>query len=247
MRLFSVLVTSLAFFMPSALHAQNCPALLENTRRLVLVTFGKMSSSTAALRLFERAHAGGAWRLLQPAEPAVLGVNGAAWGHGFHHLGGPGDAVKREGDKRTPAGIFAFGPPFGFAPSALPSYLQLKPDTVCVDDPTSSAYNTITSHHNVSQRVSVESMHAGPLYRRGLVVRYPTDAATRAGSCIFIHVWKSPTSGTAGCIALPEARVAALQTFARQPGAVLAVLPETAVEPLAQCLPPAAKKPMGDS
>ena len=35
-------------------------------------------------------------------------------------------------------------------------------------------------------------MRATLLYRRGLVVDYPTDAANKAGSCIFIHVWRRP-------------------------------------------------------
>ena len=243
MRLYSALVASWALFLASVTHAQNCPALLEGARRLVFVTFDSMTSSTATLRLFERTHAGDAWRLVHPPEPAVLGVNGAAWGPGFRHLAAPGDPMKTEGDNRTPAGIFAFGQAFGFAPSPLARYLQLKPDTVCVDDPTSGAYNTITSRKNVGKRVTVEYMHKGALYRRGLVVIYPTNAATRAGSCIFIHVWRSPTSGTAGCIALPEVRVAALQEFVVQRTAVLAVLPDDALDHLANCLPPAAGKP----
>jgi L,D-peptidoglycan transpeptidase YkuD (ErfK/YbiS/YcfS/YnhG family) len=75
-----------------------------------------------------------------------------------------------------------------------------------------------------------------PMYRRGLLVDYPTDAKARAGSCIFIHVWKSPTVGTAGCVSLPEARVEALQEFSA-PGAVLAILPRAAVSRLAGCVP----------
>lgn len=243
MRLCSTLVASCALFMPFATHAQNCPAPLEGARHLLLVTFDSMISSTATLRLFERPHADGAWQLVHPPEPAVLGVNGAAWGPGFRQLAGPGDPVKTEGDKRTPAGIFALGQPFGFAPSPLARYLQLKPDTVCVDDPTSAAYNTITSRKNLGQRVTVEYMRKGALYRRGLVVIYPTNATTRAGSCIFIHVWRNPTSGTAGCIGLPEARVAALQEFVVQRTAVLAVLPDEALDRLANCLPPATGKP----
>ena len=100
---------------------------------------------------------------------------------------------------------------------------------MCVDDPTSGAYNTITSRKNIGQRVTVEYMRKGALYRRGIVVIYPTNAATRAGSCIFIHVWRNPTSGTAGYIALPEVRVAALQEFVVERTAVLAVLPDEAL------------------
>ena len=71
------------------------------------------------------------------------------------------------------------------------------------------------------------------MYRRGLLVDYPTDAERQAGSCIFIHVWRSPTTGTAGCVAVPEPRVEALQDFSAG-GAVLAILPRrTALGPAA--------------
>jgi L,D-peptidoglycan transpeptidase YkuD (ErfK/YbiS/YcfS/YnhG family) len=78
--------------------------------------------------------------------------------------------------------------------------------------------------------------HVLPMYRRGLLVDYPTDARRKAGSCIFIHVWRSPTTGTAGCVAVPEPRVEALQAFSRG-GAVLAILPREALGRLKGCLP----------
>jgi L,D-peptidoglycan transpeptidase YkuD (ErfK/YbiS/YcfS/YnhG family) len=68
------------------------------------------------------------------------------------------------------------------------------------------------------------------------VVDYPTDGKVRAGSCIFMHVWRSPTSGTAGCVSMPEARVEALQDFAAS-GAVVAILPQGAVSRFGDCLP----------
>jgi L,D-peptidoglycan transpeptidase YkuD (ErfK/YbiS/YcfS/YnhG family) len=89
--------------------------------------------------------------------------------------------------------------------------------------------------------VSVENMSRMlPMYRRGLVVDYPTNARARAGSCIFIHVWRSPTTGTAGCVALPEARVEALQDFSAA-GAVIAILPRPALARLPGCLPSASQ------
>ena len=242
-RLFLVMVACSAGVMPPTLRAEACPALLDGARRLALVTFTNMNSAAASLRLFERRTPDDVWRALRPPEPVVLGAKGAAWSQAFRHLKRRRDPVKREGDQRTPAGLFAFGPPFGFASSPLPDYLHLQPDTVCVDDPRSDAYNTITAHQNVGPGVSVEMMRSGPLYRRGLVVQYPTSAATRAGSCIFVHVWQNPTIGTAGCIALPEPRVAALQEFAADPTAVLAVLPEEPPASLAKCLPSAKAAP----
>src|SRR5262249_51218780 len=74
------------------------------------------------------------------------------------------------------------------------------------------------------------------LYRSGLFVDYPSDRATRRGSCIFIHIWRAPGTGTAGCVGLPEARGEALQEFSRA-AAVLAVLPATAFDRFPRCIP----------
>ena len=113
----------------------------------------------------------------------------------------------------------------------------MTPDTICVHDPASPAYNTIASRTRVGPYVGAENMsRVLPMYRRGLLVEYPTDARRRAGSCIFIHVWRSPTTGTAGCVAIPEPRVEALQDFAAG-GAVLAILPRGALDRLPGCLP----------
>ena len=43
-------------------------------------------------------------------------------------------------------------------------------------------------------------------------------------------------TGTAGCVAMPEPRVEALQDFS-EGGAVLAILPRGALDRLAGCLP----------
>jgi D-alanyl-D-alanine dipeptidase len=90
--------------------------------------------------------------------------------------------------------------------------------------------------------VEADDMRSSPLYRSGLFVDYPSDRATRRGSCILIHIWSAPDMGTAGCIGLPEERVRALQDFSRV-GAVLAVLPETALERFSGCLPAATVRP----
>jgi hypothetical protein len=132
----------------------------------------------------------------------------------------------------------------GFSPSRLPRYLAVKSgETVCVEDPSSRFYNTITKRSQIGT-VNADDMGSNPLYRRGLFVEYPSNRAGRRGSCIFIHIWSAPNIGTAGCIGLPEGRVRALQTFA-QAGAVLAVLPGFALDRFANCLPVATMRPVG--
>ena len=160
-----------------------------------------------------------------------------AWSRFWAQLARRKEPIKVDGDRRAPAGIYAIGRSFGTLESSRANYLHVTPDTICVDDPASPAYNTIASRARLGPKVHAEDMSkALPMYRRGLLVDYPTDARHKAGSCIFIHVWNSSTTGTAGCVALPEARVEALQDFV-EGGAVLAILPRQALGRLAGCVP----------
>jgi L,D-peptidoglycan transpeptidase YkuD (ErfK/YbiS/YcfS/YnhG family) len=160
-----------------------------------------------------------------------------AWGYPYRLSAGAGQPVKVEGDQRSPAGIYRLGGTFGFAALPRPDHLVLKAgETICVDDPSSTAYNTIVSRRTIGPAVHGEDMRKVDLYRRGLFIVYPTDRATRAGSCIFVHVWRGPTHGTSGCVAMPEAQIAALQDFARD-AAVIAILPEDGLEQFSKCLP----------
>ena len=220
-----------------AARAQSCPAPLANAKRLVLVTAPTMNDMTATMRLYERASANEAWRALDAAEPVTIGRTGMGWSQFFLKHARRGEPVKVEGDKRAPAGIYPIGRSFGILASSRPNYLQVTPDTICVHDPSSPAYNTIASRARLGPAVPAENMsRVLPMYRRGLQVNYPTNGRSRAGSCIFIHVWRSPTTGTAGCVAMPEPRVEALQDFASD-GAVLAILPANALDRLPGCLP----------
>jgi L,D-peptidoglycan transpeptidase YkuD (ErfK/YbiS/YcfS/YnhG family) len=205
----------------------------------VLVTSQSMAATTGIARLFERASPEEDWRLAGTPEPVVLGRTGMAWGLGFHQLASPGEPKKAEGDGGTPAGVYRIGASFGFTPLSRPGHIQIAQDTVCVDDPASPAYNTITSRNIVGRKVHGENMRAVARYRRGLLVDYPTDAPARGGSCIFIHVKRATMAPTAGCVALPEERVAAWQEFS-EPGAVIATVPQDALDRLSGCLPPVA-------
>jgi L,D-peptidoglycan transpeptidase YkuD (ErfK/YbiS/YcfS/YnhG family) len=216
---------------------QSCPPPLDSALRLVLVTTPGMDSSKARLQLFERSSPAEPWRALSAGEPAMVGKNGLAWGFSFGAFKREGEPDKIEGDKRTPAGFFRIGSSFGFAKAKRDNYIAVEPgDTVCVEDAASPAYNTITTRRQLAPGTKADNMSDTSLFRNGLFVDYPSDRATRRGSCIFIHVWKTPDTTTQGCVALPEPRVVALQDFAR-PGAVLGVLPETARDRFSACLP----------
>lgn len=222
----------------NALAAEGtCPAFLEGARSLVVVTARSMNATSARLRLFQRNGPSNAWRPIGASESAVLGATGLAWGHPFRGMARAGEPVKAEGDRRTPIGIYRFGRSFGFHASGLSGQLVLRPgESICVDDPASTAYNTIVLPRS-GTRPRGEDMGAQPLYRRGLVIDYPSDAGRRAGSCIFLHVWRGPGRGTAGCVALPETRVAALQAIAGRGETAIAILPEGALDRFSGCLP----------
>ena len=160
-----------------------------------------------------------------------------AWGLPFRGLAHEGEPEKVEGDKRTPAGVYPVGRSFGFSASPRKNHLHLTADTVCVDDPASPAYNTITSRTEVGENVSGEDMRRIDLYRQGLVIDYPSDRGAKAGSCIFLHLWRGPGRGTRGCVALPEARIMALQDFADGIDTAIAILPQRARDRFGECMP----------
>jgi D-alanyl-D-alanine dipeptidase len=226
----------------SPVLAATCPPPLAQASRLVLVTTQSMDTPLATLQLFRRASANMPWKRASAAEPAVVGKAGLGWGYPFLDVKDGEEPEKVEGDNRTPAGFFRIGSSFGFAPSRRPGYIELKSgETVCVEDPSSPFYNTITKRANIGA-VEADDMRSSALYRSGLFVDYPSDRATRRGSCIFIHIWSAPDMGTSGCVGLPQARVEALQDFSRA-GAVLAVLPATAFDRFQDCLPAPTVRP----
>lgn len=144
-------------------------------------------------------------------------------------LGGKGFAppgAKREGDRKTPSGVFPFGDAFGYAPSANTRlhYRQSGSEDFWVDDVDSPNYNKWV--HGDPNAKSFEKMRRSDnLYSAGVIVEYNTDPVINgAGSAIFMHVWRSGDKPTAGCVAMSEQDVLALLRWldpARKPRAVL--------------------------
>lgn len=221
-----------------AFAADACPEPLASATRLALVTTPTMNAVSAEMDRFERASPTAPWRRVGERWPVAVGLTGVGWGWSFAQYARGGEPLKREGDKRTPAGFFKLGRPFGFEPAALRNYLRLEKDQAfCVDDLRSPAYNTIVPRAAAGPGTSGETMWTVSLYRRGIVVDYPTNRAAAAGSCIFVHVWRSWENGTVGCLALAEPNVAELQAWASAAEVVLGVIPAGARARFAECLP----------
>lgn len=235
-------VAALGFFTSSAAAAEPCPSPLAEATQLVLVVTATMADSAARLETYLRASKEKPWMRRSGPDSAVVGAAGLGWGLPFRGLAEEGEPVKAEGDRRAPAGFYKFGPKFGFEASDLPGYLRLEPDAhFCVDDLSSPNYSRIVSRKEAGEGTSGEAMASIPVYRHGLVIDYPTGRAEKAGSCIFLHVWRGPSSPTVGCVALPEKSVEGLQGWIETGAAVIAILPETALGRFEGCLPLAKK------
>jgi hypothetical protein len=129
---------------------------------------------------------------------------------GFIGTGEQGEPRKREGDLRTPAGVFRLIAVFGIATPAqvaslrLP-YRQVTATTEAIDDPRSRYYNQVVDRAAIAHPdwSSAESMlQVGDRYRFGITIAHNPQPFAGYGSCIFLHVWDHHFSGTTGCTAI---------------------------------------------
>lgn len=158
--------------------------------------------------------------LAQPITgPVMLGKSGLAWGIGLHPPQ-PG-RQKAEGDGRAPAGLFQLTGAFGYQQtldSAMP-YQAMQADDYCIDINDSPLYNqTVDRRHYQAAwtAASTEPMRrdihlkGDQAYSLGLFIDHNPIRRPGAGSCIFMHLWQSPTTATAGCTAMAAPQLTAL-------------------------------------
>ena len=249
---------ALALFLTAGMvFSQSDPiAAIPKGRKLIVVTTSEWGGLQGTLARYERRVTENGisgteksktktiteeWQRVGKPVPVVVGRNGLAWdpalarGHADLYLG----PVKREGDGRSPAGIFPLDRGvFGFEPSLEGSrrYMQLIPTIECVDDPASQHYAQIVDRARVDQVDwrSSEKMRSVPGYRWGVVVNYNMDNPVRGdGSCIFLHQWSGPDSGTAGCTAMAADDIeVVLQWLKDEDDALMVQLPKSEYERL---------------
>lgn len=205
---FLVVISSISSFAKN-----NIESLSPNVKQLLVVISDNWDADTATLQRFQRDSLDRKWQRVGDSIPVVIGKHGMAWSAQLaHHANGP---IKKEGDLRTPAGIFSFGTAFGFAKqpdfSLQLSYLPITNNTVCVDDQKSKYYNQIID----SSKVEKGSWDSGeqmikqvPYYTWGVVINYnQPKPVIGGGSCIFMHVWGGPQHGTSGCVAMAQPNI----------------------------------------
>lgn len=210
-----VLATACAHRAPASAEAANWA----NAGQLVLVTTTDWDAPNGTLRYYERAGSG--WRQVGSPVDVTVGRTGTAWGIGLHAARSDGP-VKREGDGKAPAGVFAIGTAFGYAASARTGldYKRMGINDWCIDVPESSYYNRIIDrslvkapHLDKSSEPMRRDIHVDgdQRYREGFVIEHNADGAVaNGGSCIFAHLWKTPGEATAGCTAMAPDSMAPL-------------------------------------
>jgi D-alanyl-D-alanine dipeptidase len=192
---------------------------ISSSRQLIVVTTEGWNAVDGELRRYERTKTGQAWKPVGEMIPVVVGRNGMAWGEGLHGAvpisGKDSYPVKKEGDGRSPAGIYGLSSAFGYAPRGragnlkLP-YTQAVKTLECVDDPQSTQYNKVIDRNSVNNpdwKSSEQMLRDDDLYRLGVIVDYNTNGQAGCGSCIFLHIWEGPGKGTAGCTAMAADRM----------------------------------------
>jgi D-alanyl-D-alanine dipeptidase len=180
--------------------------IFKDCRQLTLVISPDDNSTSARMWWLERVN--DRWQLKGDPHDVMLGRSGLAWGRGLHP--GQDGLQKREGDGKSPAGIFSFGTAFGHAtPSAVSfkvPYVQVTGTLECVDDSGSEFYNQIVDNQEVKKdwSSSERMLEVGPQYGWGIFVNHNDPAQAKGGSCIFLHVWGRQGMPTSGCTAMTE-------------------------------------------
>lgn len=185
------------FFTASCLASgqENSPLIDLNSNQIINVTASAEEPSKATVTCYSRSDSRSPWIKEIGPSPARIGRNGIAL---------PND--KKEGDGKTPSGLWPIGYAFGFASEApiktRSPYRQLTSRDFWIDFAPSPLYNMWFSGE--IPQVSHEALHNLPIrYEVVLTTLYNTHPTIPAkGSAIFIHIWLSPSTPTSGCVSV---------------------------------------------
>ena len=220
-------------------------SLPKTSTQLIVGVASDWGSNHVVLQRFER-RKGGKWQPVDGRIPGRLGASGLAWGRGLHPLepSPQGSSVKREGDNRSPAGVFTLGDAFGYAADVKrhpqQPYVQVTPYDLLVDDPTSPSYNGhIRLDHLPATpwEQSQQMEQNNPAHALEVMINHNMVPAVvpGAGSLILFHIWRRDgASNTAGCTTMSERELRSLVAWidpTRQPLYVL--LPQPLYDSLA--------------
>ncbi|MDI1240686.1 MAG: L,D-transpeptidase family protein [bacterium] len=172
----------------------------------VVVTTDEWSDTSGDARLFERKDLRSKWKTVGKEFDIVVGRTGLAWAQ--DSAPEAASTFKKEGDGKSPAGIFPLIFAFGKAESITSklSYRRIEDQTECVDDVNSHHYNKVVGRLQVGifdWKSSEKMAEITPEYDLGVFVAYNSYPVVKGnGSCIFLHIWKDASTPTSGCTAM---------------------------------------------
>lgn len=183
-------------------------------KQLVIVLLDDPNDINGQLYKFEKNS--GAWNQIGPSHLISVGAKGIAWSNS--ELAPDNALIKKEGDKRSPAGIFKLQQSFGRATKQKTKYLhipyqQIGPNTQCIEDNKSQFYNRIVFDNSQVMpdwKQDDRMLRDDELYDWGIFVEHNSAKTPGAGSCIFIHIWSDIGKPTAGCTAMSKKHLSQL-------------------------------------
>lgn len=209
--------------------------LPRNSTQCVVGVAKDWNSSYVTLQVYQKN--GAAWQKSGSSWSGRLGRSGLVWGLGLHPLPA-GATIKKEGDWRTPAGVFRIGGVWGDEASirkhAQLPYRRVTSRDLWVEDPQSPSYNrhVILDHEPATAWEKKQQMKQNdPAHKLKLFIAHNASPQVRkgAGSSIFFHIWRGAGSKpTAACTTMDEAKLRnliALIDPAKQP--LYIILPQT--------------------
>lgn len=181
------------------------------------------SSTSGRLQLFEKN--GRQWQAVSPAWRVLYGASGLAWGLGLHPASPPSPdiPVKRERDKRAPAGLFEIGKIYTYD-HALPAGASYPFHTITeadawIDDPAHPQYNQHVRIDPANPPLWFEKQRMrldDPPHRWLIEIRHNSGPIIPgAGSAIFFHIQRGPERRSAGCTVMPESRIVEIVRWLR--------------------------------
>jgi L,D-peptidoglycan transpeptidase YkuD (ErfK/YbiS/YcfS/YnhG family) len=175
------------------------------------------NSSHATLRFYQKS--GGRWLADGAPWKSRLGKNGLIWGRGIHPVPA-GASTKKEGDMRSPAGVFALGGVWGYESTVRKHpkmfYRQVTPRDLWVEDPDSPHYNRnliLKQDPSTPWEKKQQMKQNDPVHSLKLFIAHnaPPKVVPNAGSSIFFHIWRAGgNKPTAGCTTMEEAKLRAI-------------------------------------
>ena len=199
---------------PALIPAGKIGSLKINGNQVIIVTVRKENSTTANVSFY----------IKERKEKWILDFSAIGY------IGKNGIGKAKEGDNKTPVGLYHFTAAFGVAPKPAHTkipYVKVNETHWLVSDPNSKYYNRFVSTSESKEgypwtrdgypKVKEadidwdtsrgEQLYKYPkAYKYSLILNYNTENAPHKGSAIFLHCY-ADDKYTAGCVAIPPSKM----------------------------------------